>query len=86
LSAYAEVFQNPDTFDIDRENAKAHLGFGHGTGYCLGSHLAQMEIQEMMTFLFTHFPKMQLMGNGIEMENLPLFRNKVKSMQLILQP
>lgn len=35
------VFSDPDTFDIDRDNAN-HLSFGRGIHYCLGAPLATM--------------------------------------------
>lgn len=37
------VFDAPDTFDIDRPNARRHLGFATGPHLCLGRHLAREE-------------------------------------------
>ncbi len=39
------VFKAPDTFDIRRPNARAHLAFAHGPHFCLGAHLARLEAQ-----------------------------------------
>jgi cytochrome P450 len=39
------VFTAPDTFDIRRPNARAHLAFAHGPHFCLGAHLARLEAQ-----------------------------------------
>jgi cytochrome P450 len=39
------VFAAPDTFDIRRPNARAHLAFAHGPHFCLGAHLARLEAQ-----------------------------------------
>ena len=36
-------WDNPDTFDIHREEAKRHVGFGAGVHYCIGAPLARME-------------------------------------------
>ena len=33
----------PDTFDIHRDEAKRHVGFGAGVHYCIGAPLARME-------------------------------------------
>lgn len=38
-----EVFPDPMTFRLDRENASHQLSFGHGIHYCLGAPLANLE-------------------------------------------
>jgi Cytochrome P450 len=40
---YEEVFDNPDAFDIRRENANKHIAFSHGIHFCLGAPLARLE-------------------------------------------
>jgi cytochrome P450 len=37
------VFDDPETFDIDRENAALHCSFGAGAHFCPGAALARME-------------------------------------------
>ncbi|MEX7472538.1 cytochrome P450 [Mycobacterium adipatum] len=37
------VFENPDTFDLDRPNARRHIAFGRGVHSCLGAPLARAE-------------------------------------------
>ena len=37
------LFENPDVFDLDRQNAKYHVAFGHGIHHCAGAHLARAE-------------------------------------------
>jgi cytochrome P450 len=39
------VFTAPDRFDVRRPNARAHLAFAHGPHFCLGAHLARLEVQ-----------------------------------------
>jgi len=37
------VFPDPDNFDVDRANARAHISFGHGIHTCPGAPLARAE-------------------------------------------
>ncbi|MEU7415033.1 cytochrome P450 [Streptomyces sp. NPDC042638] len=55
-------FERPDELDVTRPgNAQdAHLGFGHGSHYCLGAPLARLETQLALTLLFDRFPEMAL--------------------------
>lgn len=61
-----EVFENPDKFDIQRENAGKHLGFGGGIHYCLGAPLARLEGAIAIPTLVKHFPDMKLTGDKLE--------------------
>jgi len=36
-------FESPEVFDVDRENAREHLAFGHGIHFCPGASLARAE-------------------------------------------
>lgn len=44
----AAVFADPDRFQLDRANASAHLGFGHGMHACLGAYLAQLQLEAFL--------------------------------------
>lgn len=54
------VFVHPDTFDIYRHNAKAHLSFGHGPHLCLGAPLARLEVRVALEELVRHLPSLRL--------------------------
>src|SRR5262249_27500891 len=40
-----EVFPDPLRYDIRREHARRHLSFSFGEHFCLGAHLARIEIR-----------------------------------------
>jgi cytochrome P450 len=45
------VFVDPDEFDIERNNVNDHLAFSAGSHRCLGSPLAKVEIEEMLSII-----------------------------------
>lgn len=55
------AFDDPDVFNIHR-NPNPHLTFGAGRHFCLGSHLARLELVEMFTELVRRIPDMELAG------------------------
>ncbi|WP_198037060.1 cytochrome P450 [Nocardia sp. BMG51109] len=48
------VFPDPDTFRLRRRNSRPHLGFGNGAHFCLGAHLARLELTTMLRTLAEH--------------------------------
>jgi len=46
------TFPDPARFDIDRENARIHVAFGHGIHHCAGAHLARAEGRVTLNRLF----------------------------------
>jgi cytochrome P450 len=55
-----EVFDDAERFDIQRENAGAHLSFGHGIHYCLGAPLARLEAATALEILARRLPTLRL--------------------------
>ncbi|MEM7019258.1 MAG: cytochrome P450 [Pseudomonadota bacterium] len=68
-----EINNNPDTFDITRNNIK-HFSFGHGIHLCLGMSLARLETKIALQKLFTRFPEMRLAQDTPDWEPNPMFR------------
>ena len=50
------VYDDPDRLDITRANPPAMLGFGGGIHYCLGTHLARLELAEALTVITRRMP------------------------------
>jgi cytochrome P450 len=53
------VFENPDTFDIDRKRLPS-FGFGFGPHMCLGLWLAKAEIEAAIDSMFDLMPNLRL--------------------------
>jgi cytochrome P450 len=52
-------WDDPDRFDVFR-TPKPHIGFGHGTHFCLGMHLARLEMRVALELLFDRLPNLRL--------------------------
>ncbi len=53
---------SPDEIDIDRDNLRKHLTFGHGLHACLGRELARMEIRIVLATLLERTRALRITG------------------------
>jgi cytochrome P450 len=53
------VFPHADQLDVERPDI-FQLGFGHGAHFCLGAHLARVELQVAIESLLIRFPDLRL--------------------------
>ncbi len=56
-----EVFEEPNRFRIDR-NPNRHVGFGVGEHFCLGVHLARLELEVAYKHLLPRIEEIELAG------------------------
>ena len=59
-----EVFTDPMRLDVRRANAASHVGFGFGCHFCLGAHLARMEIRSLFKALIPRIEHIELAGDA----------------------
>ena len=57
------VFADPFRFDVRRPDAGQSLGFGFGRHYCLGAHLAKLEIRALFAELVARVDRIELAGD-----------------------
>jgi cytochrome P450 family 114 len=66
-----DVFERAAEFDPSRDTSEM-LTFGHGIHYCLGTHLAKMDIAVVTSGLHRRFPTLEAGGPAIRRRSLPL--------------
>ncbi len=73
----AAVFADPDRLDLARD-PNAHLAFGIGPHFCLGAHLARLELTVLLETIRPYLPGLQVVGPVTRLESN--FVNAIKSM------
>ena len=56
------IFANPDQFDVTRDNARRHIGFGHGVHRCVGARLAETQLAIFIEEILKRNIKIELVG------------------------
>jgi cytochrome P450 len=58
------VYDDPDRLDVTRAGAPVMQTFGGGVHYCLGAHLARLELVEALTVMPTRMPNLRRVGEA----------------------
>ncbi len=79
-----DVFEDPYTFDV-RRDPNPHVGFGAaGPHFCLGAHLARLEIEIMIRELLVRLPDIEASGEPVQA--VSRFVNSVKQLPCRFTP
>ncbi len=57
-----DVFPDPNTFNMHRDNVEKHLAFGHGVHKCLGARIAKLQLRMAFERIFDRFPDITWTG------------------------
>jgi cytochrome P450 len=77
------VFADPDTFDPARA-PNEHLSFGHGPHFCLGAHLARVQMRAMFSALLDLLGEIEPAGEPVRLRSN--FQNGIKSLPVRWSP
>ena len=64
------IFEDSDSFSLNRKRPKNHMGFGRGSHFCLGAVLARLEIKVMVEELINR-------SSNIRLQNTPNYFNSI---------
>ncbi|MEM8747284.1 MAG: cytochrome P450, partial [Actinomycetota bacterium] len=53
-------FDDPDSFDLTRENARRHLSFGTSIHHCMGNRVAEMQIRVLWEEILKRFSRIEV--------------------------
>ena len=69
------AFEDPEHFDIHRQNTKEHLSLGFGAHYCLGAPLVRLEARIVLEELSARLPSLRLIpGQTLRFQPNTTFR------------
>jgi cytochrome P450 len=79
-------FSEPETVDLDRSNAQAHLAFGHGAHFCLGAALSRTEARIALETLLDRLSDIELApNNSFDYDESYIFHG-LKELHLTFRP
>jgi cytochrome P450 len=64
-----DVFERPNEFRIDRENARDHLAFGRGVHFCMGSRIAEMQLRVLWEEVLARFRHVEVVGTPVRVRS-----------------
>lgn len=73
------VFDEPDRFCI-RRHPNDHLSFGHGPHFCLGAHLARVQMRAMFDAVLDLLGEVELAGEPVRLRSN--FQNGIKHLPI----
>ena len=76
----SEVFPDPDRFDITRNSAGDHLAFGYGPHFCLGAHLARVQMVALFSAVLDRLGEVELAGEPVRLRSN--FQNGIKHLPI----
>jgi len=58
-----DVIDDPDTFRIDRKNARHHISFGFGIHRCMGNRVGEMQLRIIWEEILKRFDQIEVVGD-----------------------
>ncbi len=64
-----EVIDEPNQFNIERNNPRHHVSFGFGVHRCMGNRLAEMQLRMVWEEIMKRFHTVEVMGEPVQVHS-----------------
>ena len=64
-----EVIEDPNRFNIERENARHHMSFGFGIHRCMGNRLAEMQLRTVWEEILKRFHTVEVVSDQVRVHS-----------------
>lgn len=79
-----QLWEDPDSFRLDRGEDHRHLAFGYGAHLCLGASLARSEIEAVLLAMTRRYPELALDASFVERRVPSIVLNGLERLDLEL--
>jgi cytochrome P450 len=77
-------FDDPDRYNLHRENLRKHLSFGFGIHRCMGNRLAELQLHTLWEEILARFSRVEVVGDP--KRTLSVFVKGYTELPVILHP
>ncbi len=64
-----KVFEDPERFNIERENVRRHLSFGGGIHRCMGRRLAELQLKILWEEILNRWSRIEVAGDPVRIRS-----------------
>ncbi len=64
-----EMFDEPDSFMIERPNARKHISFGYGIHRCMGNRVAEMQLRILWEEIGSRYHTIEVVGEPVRVKS-----------------
>ncbi len=79
-----ELFEDPDSIQLDRKYPKNHLSFGRGSHFCIGAPLARLEARILLGYALAYTRSIELIPGSPPVHAPSLFIRRLEKLPLRL--